>query len=416
MKMRKRLLWWSLVLGLGCSASKPAIDSITTESLFIQLAFSRSLLSQEERLVGLVRSADRATILNPTSGEEVFHLGGNGFTSAYPTPDNNGFVLKGDNSIRVVDTAGGSIGLTSETTGRFSLASGALAYAYVDHTNVTLLRQKSDNSWQNSTYRLAFSATDNTGYDQPPATISVWSDNGQKLLVFGPSNGWHSLYEASDSSANVTSAGKDCEGDSIGTQTDASYWDAIWWQNKGLFIFGSKDGKILAFDPTNSCSDLANLPLLDLGNSFPIRKLIAEGDTLLVLQAGQVTKVNWSGSFSQDSLVEKTCNYPTLAATIPNSRTLVRCVADTNVTTPITSYVITATGEIGWQFNIYNASGSNLSQISMGNRSFSSMTVDTENQRLYVLLNSSFGSLLTWDLVSFAESRKTGMFLKRIFD
>ena len=279
MKVKRRLLCVVWVVCAGCSRGN---RSVAGAPIVIEKTVFRpsTVIAPRPVLGGYVERAGRVTILDATSGAEVFGqdravseprewVTGVADLSALAKVEAHTFrVIGADQEREFVLAADTSTGREDSVVG-----AGGSAFAFFSKRNVEALRYLGGGKWDQQLLDKG---------KIPNAALMSWNSDGTKLFVVGGSSGGYRAFVAPKASEPIGGVAKDC-GDFTRTGSPAV---SLWFDSGRDFVaLGTSKGEILFRDAVegDSCLEPGSWDKVTVGGDFGGLAVSCDSDSLTCL-------------------------------------------------------------------------------------------------------------------------------------
>lgn len=414
----------SLSGGSGDNGDLPD-DPVGTDSPIGPLAFSGNVLVTESRLVSYSNKAGRISIVDPIQEKEIWGKNIAGYDFAVAHPDFQGATLFKQDAVLVVVNSEDRLFDLGQAYHHTSVAQDRVAYSMAaeDGRSFEVIRALENGQWQQAVFTVPWSdtldaAVTSSPEGQPVLLVTKFSDDGNTLIVFSPSDGRYAVFTTNPDSGLLTAGTDWCAGDGAGIVANASFRSLAWDESRGLLFLGDKNGRVYALDPFAACLPMADLPAIDLpGAAASHRISIYESGQLAVTQeGGTLTIINYgTDGFDVDKTTyENVCAHPMSSMKLSELYLLVMCLgfdndlddknaSPDNANLDPTLY-ITLDTSTGLPIHTY----STYYQLSAG------IAIEPQGFQLYRMIEGGFGRLEIVNLVTGEQRSNIGLFIQDI--
>ena len=401
---------------IACSESDSSSASFqvsnTTIDPLASLAFSADVINPEPRFASYSAVAARASIIDPVNKKEIWGFQAPGYNYAAPHADFSGITLFASQKIKVATPSSEKTFFLESQYDHIAISKTGIGYALsnASGTELEIIRSLGGGQWQQEKFSTPWPEMTNESKFEgnvSASLISLFSNDGNTLIIFNPADGKYMFFYAVDSSSKLQPDISFCDGNG-NTDSANVFRELIFDETNNLLIAGDGKGTLTQIDLNNGCHDYASSTTLSLGISEPILNInqISTGE-LIVTQYGN--NIHFIGHalnlFNITASYSTLCTLPVASLTIDNNLTLITCLPGNKSGFDIENPY----------YQLFSKNTTEPILDFIFSDKFSGVGVDTLNLKLYRMLESSLGVLQILDLEDGKIEIYKGIFLDNIF-
>jgi len=414
------LIWLLVIVLLSGCAQGPSDspDNIPpptdTRNPVNSLFYTRDVLSPASRLPAYSKIAERVSLIDPLTEQEVWYAEAKGYQYAIALPDLSGATLVSDSAIEVV---------TQNGRKRFDL-SGSYYYStsaqhhptYVlmrkDISAVDVIHSLGEGEWQVETLNLPW-ATPRS--ESGNSTALIINHQATQLIAFSLYDGSYAVFASSGENGALSTTQSVCMG--------VGFWlyTAIAQQvSSGMLLVGDNKGHIFLVDPTAPCQPIDSLVSVQVGEGTePVSIAVDETGLMRILLANgelwrsQITDALMSQP--QLELATSCVDSSAVMLSLEGNHLLLVCARENRASSRVSSYFDVAS--VSLDYMTYDMTTTQLvSGFSLLQEESAGTGIDAQTGIMYRIKESSLGELEIYYLLNSNKRVVKGLFLQNFLD
>jgi len=419
------LVWW-LVIGLlaGCGAAPlSSLDNtpppIDTRNPVNALFYTRDILSPESRLPAYSKIAERVSLIDPVTEQEIWHVAAKGYQYAIALPDLSGATLVSDSAIEVITQNGRKrFGLSGEYYYATS-AQHQPTYALMrsDIRAVDVIHSLGEGEWQRETLLLPWTAPE---FEPANSTALLIDPQASQLIAFSLYDGSYAVFVTSDEGDILSTAQTICGGLERAGDTFWLYTSLAQQTSSGMLLVGDNKGVIFLLDPTAPCQPIDNLPSVPVSDGIePVSIAVDDRGLIRILLAnGEI----WRSQIIDAMMTQPQREVSTFCVdssavmlSLADNHLLLVCATENKMTSRVSRYLdITSVSLNYMTYDIKR--GQLVSSFTLLREETAGIGIDIQAGIMYRLKESSFGELEIYHLFNGKKRVEKGLFLQNFLD
>jgi len=418
-------LIWLLVIGLlsGCAGSADSPDNIPpptdTRNPVNFLFYTRDVLSPASRLPAYSKVAERVSLVDPVTEQEVWHAEAKGYQYAIALPDLSGAALVSDSAIEVVTQNGRK---RFDLSGTYYYSTSAQHHpTYVlmrkDIRAVDVIHSLGKGEWQVETFDLPW----NIARSEPEnSTALIINHQASQLIAFSLYDGSYAMLAASGEDGVLSTTQAVCMGVERAGASFRLYTAIAQQVSSGMLLVGDNAGHIFLVDPTAPCQTIDSLTSVQVDEGAePVS--IAVDDTGLIrilLANGQIWRSQITDALMsqpQQELSTSCIDSSALMLSFDNNYLLLVCARENRVSSLVSRHFNVAS--VILDYMTYDmTTGQLVSRFSLLQEESAGTGIDTQTGIMYRIKESSLGELEIYHLFNDEKRVVKGLFLQNFLD
>ncbi len=393
-----RIMFFSLMLSCSRTRTSPAKGFSFTQT-------TRSILNPTQRLVGYGKISGRLSIIDPDRKIEVegYQLG-----SAYDAysvfPNMDGIALFSQSKLRLQAEGESRMhNLNAWQQWDRATEAAALVFSDIEGQSLQLLRHKGQGVWQEATISLPLSEA-----EDEKNLVSLISNDGNMIVALKPGYGSYTIFTAASSSEDMPSqATLSCKFE------DSNYWNTAYLASKiKLLLLGSDLGRIAVVDlNSTTCQNPDDASHLQIEGSVLAINEDSEQNFLATTNKGSLHRI--AANKNEITLIQSYnpgCRYSIFPEEVATATVAFICLGSSDEKSEWPNVLYENANLVVYNYQTDVILLNNVARLDQA----ASLTIDRTKSELYLLEDTPFGKLTTWNWLTNKKSSKNGLFLRNI--
>lgn len=404
MKILLALSLFSLLLacdGGSMDGRKPSINYPLN-----LLSQTDSILSPEPRLPSYSRVAERVSMINPLTAEEVWGRSVGLYENAIPLPDLSGVSLFKDKEIRIVDENSSRVFSLANTYTQIAKAKNAPSYAFLssDYNQIFLIHYIGNREWQQLSISLPWS------FDKLKRPVEiVLNETASRLLAVNMTTGQMLIFNTNNENLFTT------ESRGCNSQDNNNYAYAGWYDKSQALVLSDSSG-LLKYIQSENCDGVVDTITLTPDSNI-VHMSPDFDNNLIVSQANgdvwQITISNHQFNYAE-IILSSGCAQNVGAVRLSDSHLLLVCAKKNLQKTRVGEFFGIDSVSLDYQtYALHSQTLLNSFQIMLEESAGSGISL--EHQTLYRAKDSSLGELESYELLRDVRTRVKGLYIGNSF-